>query len=121
MVTPAAALRSETLDRIMRDYEAVAARLPDTAVPRAARAHAMRELSRLGWPRASDEQWRYTNLRAFEAVAAFGPAALGPRAGAPASDDAGAIAWPPPLPGFERLVYLDGVRHSAGAGAGNAT
>ena len=71
MASPAATLHSETLDRILSDYQAVAARLPDAAVPREARAQALRELSRYGWPKARDEQWRYTNLRAFEAVPAF--------------------------------------------------
>src|ERR1700684_4074770 len=108
MATPTTTLRSATLDRILHDYAVVAARLPDTAVPRAQRAYALAALSKLGWPRASDEQWRYTNLRAFEAIAAFGPAALAPPATAPAPapapDDAGAIELPPPLPGFERLV-----------------
>src|SRR5580658_3964438 len=113
MATPTTTLRSATLDRIVHDYEAVAARLPDTAVPRAERAHALEALTKLGWPRASDEQWRYTNLRAFEAVAAFRPAALAPAATVP--DDAAAIELPPPLPGFERLVYVDGVRQRAGA------
>jgi Fe-S cluster assembly protein SufD len=117
MATPTATLRSATLDRILHDYAAVAARLPDAAVPSAQRAHALAALSQFGWPKASDEQWRYTNLRAFESVAAFRPAALAPAA--PAPHDAGAIELPPPLPGFERLVYLDGVHHGAGAPAGS--
>jgi Fe-S cluster assembly protein SufD len=119
MTTPTTTLRSATLDRILHDYAAIAARLPDTAVPRAQRAHALEVLSKLGWPRSSDEQWRYTNLRAFEAIAAFCPAALAPAATAP--HDAGAIELPPPLPGFERLVYVDGVRHGARAPAGSAS
>ena len=121
MATPTATLRSATLDRILHDYAAVAARLPDAAVPRAQRANALAALSKLGWPRASDEQWRYTNLRAFEAVATFGPAAFEAAATAPAPADAGAIELPPPLLGFERLVYLDGMRHSASAPAGHGS
>jgi Fe-S cluster assembly protein SufD len=119
MASPAATLHSDTLDRILRDYQAVAARLPDAAVTREARAHALRELSRYGWPKARDEQWRYTNLRAFEAVPAFAPAVL-----VHAPDDASAalgratptpglaLELPPALPGFQRLLYVDGVRHS---------
>jgi Fe-S cluster assembly protein SufD len=102
----------------------VASSLPDAPLTRDARLHAMRELSRLGWPKASDEQWRYTNLRAFEAVAAFGPAALArPPAAAPAPASLTAPATlsvpelPPVLSGFERLVYIDGVRHPGTAGA----
>jgi len=106
----AAPPRSATLERILSDYQAVASSLPDAAVTRDARTQAMRELSRFGWPKSSDEQWRYTNLRAFEAVAAFGPAALVP---APAA----APELPPALPGFERLVYVDGVRYHQAARA----
>jgi len=113
MNTPAATVRSDILDRILRDYEAVAARLPDAAVPREARGRAMRELSRLGWPKASDEQWRYTNLRAFERVPAFAPAVLARTAGG--APGVSTPELPPPLPGFERLVYIDGARADTGA------
>jgi Fe-S cluster assembly protein SufD len=120
MASPAATLHSETLDRILSDYQAVAARLPDAAVPRDARAHAVRELSRYGWPKARDEQWRYTNLRAFEAVPAFAPAvlALAPGDVAAALGRATpapelALELPPVLPGFQRLLYVDGVRQSS--------
>src|SRR5580692_12483681 len=116
MATPATTHRSDMVDRILRDYAAVQARLPDAAVTREARGRAMHELSRLGWPTTSDEQWRYTNLRAFERVAAFAPAAL-----AQAPGDASAVELPPPLPGFERLVYIDGVRAGVGAGVRDAT
>jgi Fe-S cluster assembly protein SufD len=100
----------------MRDYAAVAARLPDAAVPHEARARAMHELSQLGWPTNRDEQWRYTNLRAFERVPAFAPAVL-TRA---ANQAAPALELPPALPGFERLVYIDGVRAVTGAGVAAA-
>ncbi|MFI4869162.1 MAG: SufB/SufD family protein [Steroidobacterales bacterium] len=109
MAAPATPARGDVIDRIVRDYESVAARLPDAAATRELRGHALRELSRLGWPRSTDEQWRYTNLRAFERVPAFRPAAL-ERA---ATDAAPAFELPPPLPGFERLVFVDGVHQGA--------
>ena len=112
MLPAAAEPRSATLERILSDYQAVAARLPNAPLSHDARVHAMHELSRLGWPKASDEQWRYTNLRAFEAVAAFGPAAL-----SRAPTAAPAPQMPPALPGFERLVYVDGVRYRDAATA----
>jgi Fe-S cluster assembly protein SufD len=126
MASPATTARSDTLDRIMRDYEAVAARLSDTAVPRVARGHALRELSRLGWPKASDEQWRYTNLRAFESLPAFRPAVLACTSEIEATPGdvaapAAALELPAPLPGFERLLYVDGVRRvTAGTAAASA-
>jgi Fe-S cluster assembly protein SufD len=112
MATPATTHRSDMVDRITRDYAAVQARLPDAVVTHEARARAVHELSRLGWPTTGDEQWRYTNLRAFERVPGFAPAAL-----AHAPSDPSAVELPPPLPGFERLVYIDGVRAVAGARA----
>ena len=118
MATHAATTRNDTLDRIMRDYEAVAARLPDAAVPREARGQAKCELSRLGWPKNSDEAWRYTNLRAFERVPVFQPAVLSRLKGAAvaAGDDApAAMQLPALLPGFERLLYVDGERRGATA------
>jgi Fe-S cluster assembly protein SufD len=81
-------------------------------VTREARAHAVHELARLGWPTTRDEQWRYTNLRAFERLPAFAPAVL-----ARASGDTGKLELPPALPGFERLVYIDGVREPCGTRA----
>src|ERR1700722_20517551 len=104
MATPATTHRSDMVDRIMRDCARGRARLPDAAVTREARARAMHELSRLGWPTTGDEQWHYTNLRAFERVPAFAPAALAHAPGATS-----AVELPPPLPGFERLGYIDGV------------
>ncbi len=118
MLPAAAQPRSATLERILGDYQAVASSLPDAPLTHDARLHAMRELTRIGWPKASDEHWRYTNLRAFEAVAAFGPAALVRASGAaPAPVPLPVPELPPMLPGFERLVYVDGVRYPAAASA----
>lgn len=128
MATPAT-LPSETVDRILRDYQAVASRLPDAVVTRDARAHAVRELSRYGWPKTSDEQWRYTNLRAFEGVPAFRPAVLAQAPGDVAAGLSRATPapellppeLPPALPGFQRLVYVDGVRQPSAAASAAAT
>src|ERR1700686_4076105 len=128
MATPAT-LHSETVDRILRDYQAVASRLPDAVVTRDARAHAVRELSRYGWPKTSDEQWRYTNLRAFEGVPAFRPAVLAQAPGDVAAGLSRATPapellppeLPPALPGFQRLVYVDGVRQPSAAASAAAT
>jgi Fe-S cluster assembly protein SufD len=104
--TPASAARDGTLERILRDFDAVATQLPDSAVAAAVRGRAARELARLGWPSTRDEQWRYANLRAFERLPAFRPAML-------LSAAAGtAVALPPPIAGFERWVYVDGMRQA---------
>ena len=129
MGTPNATPHSATLERILRDYASVATRLPGAVVAPERRAHALHRLSQFGWPRAADEHWRYANLRAFEAVPGFAPAVLAPSAAAGASHP-GTLQLPPPLPGFERWIYIDGVRQHGGhqpssgpagasAGAGN--
>src|SRR5580693_7248563 len=98
--------QSAVLERILHDFESVASQLPDSVVSREARQRAAAELTRLGWPSARDEQWRYANLRAFEQVAQFrSPAFL------PAEIPSGSLNLPPPLPGFERLVFVDGRRN----------
>jgi Fe-S cluster assembly protein SufD len=102
---------SAVLERILKDFESVAAQLPDSAVPHEARRRATAELSRLGWPSARDEQWRYANLRAFERVEQFR---------SPLATPSQALTLPDPLPGFERLVFVDGRRDLAGNGGGQS-
>jgi Fe-S cluster assembly protein SufD len=99
--------QSAILERILQDYRAIASQLPDGAVPRLARERAAQELTRLGWPSARDEQWRYANLRAIERVSQFGPATDVPPA---AAGTAAAEPLPDALPGFERILFIDGVR-----------
>ena len=111
MSETATAVRASVLERVLRDYRSIAADLPGDAAVRAARARAAARLAELGWPSARDEQWRYTNLRAFERLPAFHPPA------ATDGDPAAALAavraqleLPPVLPGFERLLFIDGRR-----------
>ena len=89
------------------------------------RRRAAQQLSQLGWPSARDEQWRYANLRAYERVAAFRPKALDTGSELATADQPAAALLiaelPPVLPGFERLLYVDGVRYAAAAGAPAAT
>jgi Fe-S cluster assembly protein SufD len=97
MSVPATAARTSILERVLRDYASVAADLPGDA---AVRARAAARLAELGWPSVRDEQWRYANLRAFERLSGFRPAAGG------ALD----MELPAAVPGFERLIFLDGVQ-----------
>jgi Fe-S cluster assembly protein SufD len=84
-------------------------------VPHETRQRAAQELTRLGWPSARDEQWRYANLRAFDRVSQFGPVSTR-AASAEVSPTLPQI--PPELPGFERLIFVDGVQaHGAQIGA----
>src|SRR6185437_11515258 len=86
-------------------------------VPRSARRQAARELARLGWPQGRDEQWRYANLRALERVGSFVPARRGAGPGTAAAGAVpAALATLPAAPaGFERLVFIDGLRAVSGA------
>lgn len=107
------------LERIHRDFEASAGDLPATVIDPAARRRAADELARLGWPSGRDEQWRYANLRQFERVGQFGPRPAAALTGADATAaNARAIAQlPRVLPGFERWVFIDGIRAQGPAGA----
>jgi Fe-S cluster assembly protein SufD len=107
--------QSALLDRIIHDFEAVATQLPDNAVSCDARKRAAQELARLGWPTARDEQWRYANLRAFNRVSQFRPVSAGLAQGGSAAELLPEL--PPPLPGFERLIFVDGMRAGAASSA----
>jgi Fe-S cluster assembly protein SufD len=111
MTAPGNAVSSRVLERVLHEYQAVAASLPGDARARAGRARAAGQLADMGWPSTRDEHWRYANLRAFEHPGAYRPAF-----GAPADPAATLTALqrsgtlPPPVPGFERLLYVDGVQ-----------
>lgn len=112
----ASARREQILERVLREFETVLAELPDEPVPRAARQQAARELARLGWPQGRDEQWRYANLRALERIGSFIPAWRRTASVAHAADAGAAHPALPPVPtGFERLVFIDGIRSASSA------
>jgi len=94
--------RLEQLERVLRDFEASLAQLPESVVSRVARRRAAEQLRQLGWPSRRDEQWRYAHLRSFDRVHSFAPATPSKSASLP-------HALPAPLPGFERMVFVDGV------------
>jgi Fe-S cluster assembly protein SufD len=104
----AAAAVTTPLARVLHEYRTAAAQGPGGPQEHAARERAALALEQVGWPSTRDEQWRYANLRTLERVASFQPVARG----APAAIAAAALQdLPPPLPGFARLVFLDGIRH----------
>ncbi len=83
--------------RILEDFDSQ----PAPAASRLAAAQALREHS---LPNRHDENWRYANLRALESVPRYRTDPAHPIA-------QGLPALPAPLPGFERLVYVDGRLH----------
>jgi Fe-S cluster assembly protein SufD len=107
----AAAAVTTALTRVLRDYRGSAAQGPGGPPEHAARERAALALEQAGWPSNRDEQWRYANLRALERVASFQPVARVATAATAVSSAAALQDLPPPLPGFTRLVFVDGIRH----------
>ncbi len=95
------------LDRMLDEF----ASLGDRAG--AARLAAAQRLRSVGLPSRNEDSWRYANLRALEQLPTFlpapaqqpAPAVMSAAAASPAID---ALALPPVLPGFLRLVLIDG-------------
>jgi Fe-S cluster assembly protein SufD len=111
----------EALERALRDFESAAASLPEAVLARGIRRRAAEELARLGWPTVRDEQWRYADLRALERIPSFAPPSFASPAGGapyPAADPGAEL--PGPLPGFQRIVFVDGVRTAGDDAAGAA-
>jgi Fe-S cluster assembly protein SufD len=84
----------QTLDRIFSEYRS----WQDGRPPETRRHSAAEQLRELGLPGARDEQWRYANLRALDQVQAFVPAAAATLA----------PGLPEPVPGFARLLFING-------------
>ncbi len=111
--THATAPRERMLERVLRDYRSAAA--SPGALAQASRERAAARLGELGWPSPRDEQWRYANLRAFEQVTEFAPLQGTGAASGPVDELASLL--PPPIEGFERLIFVDGVRLKGSPGS----
>jgi Fe-S cluster assembly protein SufD len=91
---------SALIERIAQEHGAAQASLPGAVVAPARRRRAIAALLAKGLPTVRDENWRYANLRPLER-ARFVPAP-GPTGWSPEG-------LPPPLPGYSRYVFVDGV------------
>jgi len=87
------------LQRMLEDYTAQALQ-PEPGERAAVRRAAAEALRRHALPTRRDENWRYTNLAALDALPGFRPRA------AAAPLPAGLL--PAPLAGYGRLVWIDG-------------
>lgn len=89
------------LERMFTEFEQQATQrhAPTRSAARIAAAQALREA---GLPTRRDENWHYANLRAFDTVGQFAAATL-PEKALPALPEA--------MPGFTRLLFVDGRRH----------
>ncbi len=86
------------LERLLGEFASLGA---GTGAVRQAAAQSLRSV---GLPARNEDSWRYANLRALEQLPSFLPAAATPAlATAPE-----ALALPAPLPGYSRLVLVDG-------------
>ena len=94
------------LQRLLDDF----ATLGDAAG--AARQATAQQLRSVGLPLRHEENWRYANLRALEKLPSFLPTAP-----APGEQQATPSALPAPLPGFLRLVLVDGQVQAPAAGS----
>ncbi len=123
-------MSSELTQRIAQEHAAAAESLPSGVVARARRRRAIEALVARGLPTSRDENWRYASLRPLERVR-FAPAAttaVAP-AGAPVATRVTAAAQkataekpaaslaagelPPPIPGYARYVFIDGILATA--------
>jgi len=93
--------------RIAEEYAAASAELPAGVVSAARRAHAVKMLCAQGLPATREENWRYANLRALERVR-FAPPSTQAPAAAPVKPVAHA-ELPPPIEGYVRQTYVDGI------------
>ncbi len=88
----------------------------------AARQAAARSLHSRGLPGRAEENWRHANLRALDRIHSFlppGASATATSGPLPATSALDAADLPAPLPGFLRLVLVDGlVRSDLGSAPG---
>ncbi len=86
-------------------YDAAQADSPQSASPQ--RQQAAQRLRQFGWPSWREEHWRHANLQALDDFIDFRAATP---VATPAAIDASLL--PEALPGFERWLFVDGVRRS---------
>jgi Fe-S cluster assembly protein SufD len=96
-------MSSALATRISQEHASAAGSLPLSVLSLERRGNALQALETHGLPSSRDENWKYANLRPLEKVR-FAPAAH-----AISSDAARAIALPPPIAGYSRYTFVDGV------------
>ena len=91
-------------ERLQRDADAAHQQAPAAVVAPSLRERSLASALSAGLPALRDDDWRYTRLRPL-AAAALLPAAAQPQSSA---DAMASLALPETLPGFLRLVYVNG-------------
>ncbi len=89
-------------DRITQEHDAARGTLPASVVSAERRLAAVQTLAAQGLPTARDENWKYANLRPIERVR-FVPTTSSAVAKVTATQ------LPPPIEGYARYTFIDGV------------
>jgi len=96
-------MSSALATRISQEHASAASALPASVISLERRRNALQALETQGLPTSRDENWKYANLRPLEKVR-FAPAAH-----AVAAEAARSMALPPPIAGYSRYTFVDGV------------
>jgi len=96
-------MSSALATRISQEHASAASALPASVISLERRRNALQALETQGLPSSRDENWKYANLRPLEKVR-FAPAAH-----AVAAEAARSMALPPPIAGYSRYTFVDGV------------
>jgi len=94
-------------EKLSRDHAALSALAPPGLAGVTRRRAALEALLQSGLPTSREENWRYANLRALER------ASFAPTPTAAGDERAWRALLPPPVPGFTRILVVDGVRDAA--------
>jgi len=96
-------MSSALATRISQEHASAASALPASVISLERRRNALQALETQGLPSSRDENWKYANLRPLEKVR-FAPAAH-----AVPAEAARSMALPPPIAGYSRYTFVDGV------------
>jgi Fe-S cluster assembly protein SufD len=96
-------MSSALATRISQEHASAASALPASVISLERRRNALQALETQGLPTSRDENWKYANLRPLEKVR-FAPAAH-----AVPAEAARSMALPPPIAGYSRYTFVDGV------------
>lgn len=91
--------------RISQEHAAAASSLPARVISLERRYDALRALETQGLPTGRDENWKYANLRPLDRVR-FTP---GVSCVPPEAAKLVAVRLPPPVAGYSRRVFVDGI------------
>jgi Fe-S cluster assembly protein SufD len=101
-------MASSLATRIAEEHAAAAASLPADVVSRERRRSAIDTLAAEGLPTTRDENWKYANLRPLDKVR-FAPLPEAARENLAALSPVKLADLPPPIEGYARYTFVDGV------------